>query len=87
MISDFLISVIFNVINVAISVFTILPDVSLSADFLNGISGLAPYYSGLALIFPIGALLAVLAFELAYESAVLVYKLIRWAYQKIPFIN
>lgn len=87
MITDFIITVIYNVVLVIVNFIALAPDVSLNTDLINGLSDIAPYYSSLAIVFPIGTLLLIVAFELAFESAVLSYKLIRWAYQKIPFIN
>lgn len=87
MIVDFIINIVFNVIRLAIIPIEFLPDVSLPLNLVNSISNVSPYYSSLSMIFPIGTLLVIVTFDILFEVAVLTYKLIRWGYQKIPFIN
>lgn len=87
MITDFIITVIFNVVRLIASIFEILPDVQLSTNITGGISSIAPYYQSLDTVIPISTLGAILTFELLFIGAYFTYKLVRWAYQKIPFIN
>jgi len=87
MIIDFIINVIYTVILVIVNIFATLPDVTISADLSSALQQISPYYASIAIIFPIGVLLSILAFELVYEGFYLLYKLVRWAYIKIPFVN
>lgn len=87
MIANFIINVVYGVIVVIVGFFEILPDVSLPSDLLNSISGVSPYYSSMSTVFPMSTLLAILSFEIIVIGFYFSYKLIKWAYQKIPFIN
>lgn len=87
MITDFLITVMYNLVFAITSVFVILPDVTLNAGIIDNLENIAPYYMSLNGIFPVTVLLIIISVELAYEGAILTYKFIKWAYQKIPFIN
>jgi hypothetical protein len=87
MISDFLITIIYNTIAVIIKVFTLLPDVSLNSGIAENLANIAPYYMSLDVIFPVTVLLIIITVELAFEGSILTYKFIKWSYQKIPFIN
>lgn len=44
-------------------------------------------YMSLNLVWPMGVTLAIVSFVLVFEGSYLLYKAIRWAYTKIPFIN
>lgn len=87
MITDFIINVIYTVVVVIVNIFAVLPDVTISADLSTALQQISPYYASMAVLFPMGVLLSILAFELVYEGFYLLYKLVRWAYIKIPFIN
>jgi len=45
------------------------------------------YYMSLADYLPLNTILAIVAFDLAFEGIYFIYKLIRWGYQKVPGIN
>jgi len=87
MISDLLITIIYNTIGIITKVFTVLPDVSLNSGIADNLANIAPYYMSLDVIFPVTVLLVIIAVELAFEGSLLTYKFIKWSYQKIPFIN
>lgn len=87
MIVDFLITVIYNVVALIANLFAILPDVSLNGNIVTSINSVAPYYAGLNTVFPMSTLLDILAVELVLVAAYFTYKIIRWAYTKIPGIN
>jgi len=87
MITDLLIDLIYAVVLLIVNLFSGLPDVTISAELTNSITAIAPYFASLSMIFPIATLFLILSFELVYETAYLLYKLIRWAYIKIPFVN
>lgn len=87
MIIDFLIAVIYNVISAVVFVFELLPNVALPAEITSNISAVSPYYAGIETVFPIGTLIDILAVELVFIGAYFFYKLVRWAYTKIPGIN
>lgn len=87
MIFDFILNIIFDVLNLVISPFSLLPDVSLTGELADAIATIKPYYASLSEILPIGTLVAIIAVEVIVDGSILTYKLIRWGYQKLPFIN
>lgn len=87
MITNFLITVVYGVVLVIVGFFTILPNVTLHNELLSSIGDISPYYSAVSTVFPVSTLLSILFFELIAIGFYFSYKLIRWAYQKIPFIN
>lgn len=87
MITDFLITIIYNVVAVVVNIFAILPDVTLPANIQTSLNGVAPYYNGISTIFPVNTLLDILGVELVFIGFYFTYKIVRWAYTKIPGIN
>ncbi len=62
-------------------------DVSENSQITSAIAQMANYYTSLNDIFPVNTLLAIIAFDLVFEGAMLIYKLVRWGYQKVPGIT
>lgn len=62
-------------------------DVTSSNAITDSILTLKSYYVSLDMILPLTVLLAIIAFDLAFEGFVFAYKMIRWAYTKVPSIN
>lgn len=48
---------------------------------------LKTYYNALNEYLPIDTILAIVAFDLLFETGVFLYKLIRWGYRKVPGIS
>lgn len=61
--------------------------VSASNDITTAIVTMRTYYMSLNAYMPLDTLLAIVAFDLAFEGFVFLYKMIRWTYQKVPMIN
>lgn len=61
--------------------------VSASNDVTTAIVTIRSYYMSLNAYLPIDVILAIVAFDLAFEGFVFAYKMIRWSYQKVPMIN
>lgn len=87
MITEFLISIIYNVVAIIVNLFAILPNVSVPSEILNSITSISPYYQAIDTIFPVATLIDILAIELLFIGSYFSYKIIRWAYTKIPGIN
>lgn len=87
MIFDFILNIVFSVLSLVISPFSLLPDVALPVDLMASLGSIKPYYASLASIMPIGTLIAIIAVEVIVDGSILAYRLIRWGYQKLPFIN
>ena len=87
MITDFLITVLYNVVALVANLFAVLPDVALNGSIVSSINSISPYYAGINTVFPIDTLVDILAVELLFIGAYFTYKLIRWGYTKIPGVN
>lgn len=88
MIVEFLINnVLYKAILFIANIIALAPDVSLNSALSSSLSQISPYYSAIDPIFPIGTLLSILVIELGFIGAYFLYKLIRWAYIKIPGIS
>jgi hypothetical protein len=53
----------------------------------TSITILKTYYMSLNEYLPIDTILAIIAFDLAFEGSVFIYKLVRWGYKKVPSIS
>lgn len=87
MITDALLGILLSFVNAIASFFTTQADVPVSNFLTTSISTAAGYYSAMDLIFPFGTLFAIIAFELTFEALFFIYKLVRWAYSKVPGVN
>jgi hypothetical protein len=87
MITDFIIFAFYLVVALIANIFIVLPNVTLPASINSAISSIGPYYQSLDLFFPISTIIDILAIELSFIAIYFTYKIIRWAYKKIPAIN
>lgn len=62
-------------------------EVSTNNSITTAIVSFKTYYTSLDAFLPLTTIVAIIAFDLAFEGAVFLYKMIRWAYQKVPMIN
>lgn len=62
-------------------------DVSANNSITSAVVALKSYYTSLDAFLPLGTIIAIIAFDMAFEGIVFTYKLIRWAYQKVPGIS
>ena len=87
MITEYFIDLVYffvlGVANLVGSFGDVVPNNNLTSSLVNFKS----YYVSLAEYIPLNTILAIVAFELAFESIYFIYKLIRWGYQKVPGIN
>jgi hypothetical protein len=87
MITDALLGILLAFINFITSYFTTQADVPVSNFLTTAVANGASLFAGLNLFFPFNTMFQIIAFELTFEGIYLVYKLIRWAYQKVPGVN
>lgn len=87
MITDTLLGLLLNFVNAITSYFTTQADVPMSNAIATSVTTAAGYYAAMNALFPFSTIFAIIAFELLFEGIFLVYKLIRWAYQKVPGIS
>ena len=62
-------------------------EVSTNNAITDAVVTLKTYYTSLDAFLPLSTLVSIIAFDLAFEGAVFLYKMIRWSYQKVPMIN
>jgi len=80
-------SVFFNLIFSSVSfLVNKLPDVSMNSNFTVAISTASTYITAIYNIFPyiITAVLAIIAFDLLFEGAYLLFKVIYWVIRRFP---
>lgn len=87
MITDALLGILLSFINFITRYFTTQADVPISNFLTTSVTTAASYYSAMNFIFPFDTLFQIIAFELTFEALFFIYKLIRWAYQKVPGVN
>lgn len=87
MITDALLGILLGFINFITSYFTTQADVPVSNFLTTSISYCASLFASLNILFPFDTLFQIIAFELTFETVYLIYKLIRWAYSKVPGVN
>jgi len=88
MILDYLLNIGYNfILDKIIGVFTALPDVTANNDLTTAIISFKGYFSSVDNFVPLSVIFAIIAFELSFELSVFTYKLVRWGYQKVPFIK
>jgi len=87
MIIDILLNLLYAFIFIVISPFTLLSDVQPNNDLTTSIVTFVSYFSSLYFIVPFATIFGIIAFELAFETLYFGYKLIRWAYRKIPGVT
>ena len=80
-------SVFFNLIFSAVSfLVNKLPDVSMNSNFTVAISTASTYITAIYNLFPyiITAVLAIIAFDLLFEGAYMLFKVIYWVIRRFP---
>ena len=62
-------------------------EVSTNNAVTTSVTAFKTYYMSVNAYIPIDTILAIVAFDLAFEGAMFLYKLVRWGYQKVPGIT
>jgi len=87
MITDALLGILFSFVSFIASFFTTQADVPVANTLTAAITAAAGYYNAMNLIFPFSTMFAIIVFELTFEGIFFIYKLVRWAYSKVPGVN
>lgn len=87
MITDQLINMAYQLVQLIAQLVSGFGDAGTSTGITDSILNIKGAYLSLAAFFPLTTILSIIAFDLAFEGAYFTYKMIRWAYTKIPFIN
>jgi len=62
-------------------------EVSTNNAVTTSVTAFKTYYMSLNAYIPIDTIVTIIAFDLAFEGAVFLYKLVRWGYQKVPGVT
>jgi hypothetical protein len=87
MITVILLNIVFVFVSGILIIFRTFGTVSADSNISAGITAISQYITPLNAILPIDTIVAILVFELVFESLYFTYKLIKWGYQKVPMIN
>lgn len=87
MITEFLINILYSLVLGIARFLGRWGDVTANNDFTTSLVTIKSLYVSLADFLPLNYILAIIAFDLAFETIYAGYKLVRWAYTKIPGIN
>lgn len=87
MIVAFFLTIFKDLLDVILSPFYSLQDVTLSPDFVASITNVRGMFATLAPIFPMVALFGVIGIIITIEVAIFGYKGIMWVIKKIPTIS
>lgn len=87
MITTAILNIVYVFVLLIAGLFSQFGEVSTNNDITNAIITMKTYYTSLDAFLPITVLVSIIVFDLLFESFVFSYKMIRWAYTKVPFIN
>ena len=87
MITGYLLDLVYLFVLGIVSLVGSFGDVTSDNVVTTAFSTLSGYYAALDPYIPIATILAIVAFEIAFETSYFLYKLIRWGYQKVPGVN
>lgn len=62
-------------------------EVTPNSNITSAVAFVSSYYSTINTYFPVDQILLCVAVLFTFDTAVFLYKLVRWAYQKVPGIN
>lgn len=84
MITDFILLVVYNTINLLLFPIQFLPDVEASSTVITAITTATSYIAVFNNFLPLGAIFTILSTILLIEIAIMVYKIIMWVIRRIP---
>lgn len=87
MITNALLSMLIAFLNGVLSLLGSQGDVPINNGLTSAVATAGAGFAAIAPIFPVALLIAANLFILKFDGIHLVYKLIRWGYQKIPGIH
>lgn len=87
MILSTLFYLLYGILYVVVSPLRLLDDATIPPDISASISQAGVYIGNINAVFPVLTVLLIVSAVLTIEGLIILYKSIKWAYQKIPFIN
>lgn len=87
MIITAILNIFYAFVSLIAGLFSNLSNVSLPTGITTAIAAASGYYASLNAYLPLDTAIAIVAFDVVFETSYFVYKMIRWAYKKVPMIN
>jgi len=87
MITSVLLNIVFVFVSGIVTIFRSFGTVTADSAITSGIAAISQYITPLNAILPVDTIIAILLFEIAFESLYFTYKLIKWGYSKVPGVN
>lgn len=87
MITNFILNVVYIFVLGITQLLSSFGEVPLNNSLTTSIITLKTFYMSLNAFIPLETIAAIIAFDLAFEGIYVLYKLIRWGYQKVPMVN
>jgi hypothetical protein len=87
MITNAILYILYGFIYLITAPIRLFSDVSLPAAINDSISSIGSNLALLNQVIPVSTIITILGIMLAIESAIFIYKGIRWIYNKIPGVN
>jgi hypothetical protein len=87
MITNAILYILYGFIFLITAAIQLFPDVSLPAAINDTIASVGSNLALLNQVIPVSTIITILGVILAIESAIFIYKGIRWIYNKIPGVN
>jgi hypothetical protein len=87
MIVEVMINIIFGIVGLILSLFSVFGTIDTVNGFTNSIDTVGPYLAGLNEVLPITTIILILAFAIGFEVVYFGYIAIKWCYSKIPGLN
>jgi len=87
MISDIVLNIIYYFVLGITQIFNALGDVPSDNNITEALTTIGNYIAPLLPYLPLTTILAIIIFEVTFETIYFTYKLIKWGYKKIPGIG
>jgi len=87
MITNAVLAIILGLAGFFISFLELFGEAELPAGISNSLPDFAGYYSTMNTIFPVDTVLVIIAAQVVIETSIMVYRLVKWTWEKIPSIN
>lgn len=87
MITQILLNVAYFLLTLVLSPLSLLPTATLPDGFTGAVYDMGGYYISLNKVIPIDALIPAFLFTIIVISALLVFKLVTWLIERLPFVG
>lgn len=87
MITNAILAIILGLVSFFISFLALFGEAQLPAAIANSLPQFSEFYSTLNTIFPVDTVLVIISAQVVIETSIMVYRLVKWTWEKIPSIN